>query len=213
MRRAPLKGKTSVTCIAAAFCAVACATESYHYVPADHRASTAREAIYNEPPDAPSGTVRVQFAGIGDYQARKNGPKTKALHLKLIASNNAQAGNWTLNGSDAFVSFPDGIRTSLLAATPSSLNVPPGGLLGMDLYFPLPEKTKSNSNSADEIAEFDFHWQAFVADRLISETTAFDRVRVPRYYASAAPYGDGWGYYPYGPSYEVGLGFGWGHPW
>jgi hypothetical protein len=202
-------GKTGVACLMLGLGAAGCASENYHYVPADHRASTSREAIYNEPPDSPTGTMRVQFAGIGDYQAQKDAPKIKALHLKLIASNHATSGNWNLNGSDAFVSFPDGSRTPLLAATPPTLEVAPGGLLGMDLYFALPDKMKS----ADEIPQFDFHWQAVAVNHQVSETTAFDRIRIPRYYATSAPYWDSWGYYPYGPSYEVGMGYGWGHPW
>lgn len=198
--------------IATTLCVLAasCASEDYRYVPATHRANLITGAIYDEPPDAPTGSVRVQFAGIGDVQMVKDGPKTKSLHLKLVASNHAASGFWNLNASDFFVSFPDGSITRLLVGTPSSIQVPPGGLLAMDIYFPLPEKMSSEK----EIAEFDFHWKGTAIDRPIGETTAFDRIQLPTYYATADPYWDGfYGYSPYGPTYSAGLGYGWGRAW
>ena len=179
-----------------------CATEDYRYVPADHRASSMKEAIYNEPKNDPSGSVRIEYVGV------EKSPDS--IHLKLVASNHSPSGVWRIDSSSFFVAFPDGVKSYVAKAEPTKLQIPSGALLGMDLYFPLPSDIKSES----QVPEFDFHWSAQAIGKNVQETTAFDRVRIPKRYASVDPYWDSfYNYSPYSYGPETALGYGWGHPW
>jgi hypothetical protein len=189
---------------------LACSTPQT-YVPAERRATSTKgnEAIYNEPPGNPTGTVRIQYEGIDDYEVQK-GKKVRALHLHMVASNHATQGTWNIHPNDSFVSFPNGTRAQPVAANPPTLELQPGELRPMELYFPLPAGLKSE----DDIREFDFHWQAKAVDQTVTETTPFDRVPVQQYIAYD-PYWDAGAFYPsypYYPGTRAGLGFGFGYP-
>jgi hypothetical protein len=175
----------------------ACSSDPYRYVPATHRATNPREAIYI----VPSGTMRVQWASIDDFKAAKDQPEVKVVHLRLIASNHSQNGDWTVDPSDFFVSFATGDQVRPVVTDPKTLTVRPGELSVMELFFPLPPSLKSS----DDIREFDFHWNAQTADQKVAETTPFDRIKIVQY--SDSPYY--WGG-PIYPSYSAGVGVAWG---
>jgi len=181
----------------------ACATQDYRYVPADHRSTTLREAIYSVPADNPSGTVRVQFIGIEDLKAQGDQPETSVVHLRLLASNHSKAGNWQISPLGAFVSYSNGTTASPVETRPENLVVQPGQLSGMDLYFQLPSGVKGPK----DIPAFDFHWNVMAGDQRVAQATPFDRIEVSTQYASYNPYWDG----PYYPGFSVGTGFGWNH--
>ena len=185
----------------------ACASDPYRYVPADHRSTTFKEAIYSIPADNPSGTVRVQFVGLEDLKPK--GPKgndeakVSVIHLKIIASNHSKVGNWQVNPQEAFLAFSNGATARPLETLPENLVVQPGQLSGMDFYFQLPPGLKGSK----DIPEFDFHWHVTAVDQNVAQTTPFDRIEIPNQYASYNSYWDG----PYYPGYTASMGFGWNH--
>ena len=187
--------KILLTAVSISTLSGACAYQQYRYVPTEHAATLSTdhtEAVYQEPAEKPSGSMRVQYAGIEDLVSGTDQSKVPALHLRLVASNSAESGNWNLSSRDTFVSFPDGVRAEAVISKPASLSVGPGELRGMDLYFTLPEKL----NSSGKLPEFDFHWQVQAINQNIAETTGFDRVKDPDVYAYREGYeikpGDGW---------------------
>lgn len=181
----------------------ACASDSYRYIPATHQSTTYKDAIYSIPSDNPSGTVRVQFVGIEDLQPKGGQQKVKAMHLKLLASNQSKVGNWQINPLGTFISFSNGTTAAPLETTPDNLIVQPGQLSGMDFYFALPP----GLDGAKDVPAFDFHWTVMAVDQNVAQTTPFDRIELSTQYAAYDPYWDG----PYYPGFSVGTGFGWNH--
>lgn len=183
--------KLTVSGVFLLFLTVACSTNPYRYVPATNQATDPKQAIY----PLSDGSVRVQYAGIQDYEVQKDQPKIKVLHLRLLTSNSSSEGVWKVDTSQFFVAFSNGQRAQVLAANPANLEVRPGELRGTDLLFALPEGLKS----AEDFGEFDFHWEVQGVHHNYAQTTAFDRVKIEQYVANS----------PYYPYYGGGMGVAW----
>jgi hypothetical protein len=182
-----------------------CASPDYRYVPADHRSTTLREAIYSIPAGNPSGTVRVQFVGIEEQKQQGDRPEISVVHLRLLASNHSKAGNWQISPLGAFVSYSNGTSAGPLSRTPENLVIQPGQLSGMDLYFQLPPGLQGPK----DIPAFDFHWNVMAVDQNVAQATPFDRIEISTQYAAYDPYWDGPNY----PGFTGGMGFGWNNQW
>ena len=178
-----------------------CSTEQYRYVPEDPKTpnNEARaEAVYLETATVPNGTVRVLSMGIAELKPNDGSKTFSALHLRMSISN--QSSNiWILNTNEELVSLPNQpsmpptfVNTNSPIA--SQLNVNPGELRTVDLYYRLPDE----KNSAKDVAEFDFNWRIQAGGTPIQETTQFARIRAYPLYAVATPYYGPYTYpYPY----------------
>lgn len=181
------------------FLLAGCATEEFRYVPTEHQAPIAQrkdEAVYSAPADSPTATIRIVSMGISDLKDPLDSTSAKTLHLRMSVSNKRDAGNWVFNSQDQSVSFPDQPLVPPMTVKSGTQETPqftikPEELRSIDLYFPLPKEVAS----AQDLPEFDFHWQLKSGTQIIHETTLFDRVRSPE---SPPPY-----------SYA----YGWGSPW
>jgi hypothetical protein len=192
--------------ISLAFATIAaCSSDPNRYVPAEHRATKPQEAIYKEPSDKPTGTIRIQAIGIEDVKhktAENKDSEIPALHLRMLVSNHAPTGNWVVDTQDISVSFVDGEQAKPIFSNPVKLIVRPGELLSTDVFVPLPKNVKSS----DDLPAFDLRWKAQAGNQVVAESTPFDRVKIETYYANNYPYWGG----PYGPYYGSSIGFGWG---
>lgn len=187
-----------------------CSSPEYRYLPEEHQASQfgpgKREAVYPEPANVPDGKVRITSMGIVDVKSKQDSKTFSALHLRMSITNQSTTEQWTLNTLDQFVSFPNDGQSKPIVMDPSQttvVDVGPGDLKTLDYYFPLPNEKMS----AENLAEFDFHWQLEAGSKPVQETTSFNRIQVQEHYASAyyGPYYDPWFYpYPY---------WGWGSGW
>ncbi len=177
------------------FLSAGCATEEFRYVPTEHQTPISQrkdEAVYAAPADAPTATIRIVSLGITDLKDPLDSASAKTLHLRMSVSNKKDAGNWTFSAQDQSVSFPDQPLVQPLTVKSGTQETPqftikPEELRSIDLYFPLPKEVAS----AQDLPEFDFHWQLKSGARTVRETTLFDRVRNPE--APAYPYAYGWG--------------------
>lgn len=187
-----------------------CSSPDYRYLPAEHQTSEygrgRLEATYSEPANAPGGKVRIVSLGVVDVKPKQESKTFSALHLQMSITNQSTVDQWTFNTQDQFVSFPNDGQAKPLMMDPSAshvLVVGPGELKTFDYYFPLP----SEKMSAENLPQFDFHWQLEAGANHVQETTSFDRIEIHNQYASAyyGPYYDPW-FYP-GPYW------GWGSGW
>ncbi len=196
---------------------VSCASQRYSFIPAEHQASASRirnEAIYSIPEKSPTGIVRILSLGVKEIESEKGGDKTPALLLRIALSNHGENTNEILDIRDQFVSFSNAGSSEVLFSNFDHqllprLEVKPGELRALDLYFKLPPFMKSES----DIPEFDFHWKIQIGHEKISKVTPFDRIPIPDYYYGPnyyPPY-----FYPYGWGWGYALGwspFGWSSP-
>lgn len=154
-------------------------------------------------------------SGIVRLKPDKGGDKIDALHVRMVVSNQSSDAPWTVEPQSQSVSFANvGGRTAPLfvqsdASSSSASVVNRGEIRTFDLYYRLPD----SKASAETIPEFDFHWQVKAGDRLVTESTSFDRVAVhydaaPVYpFYGSYPYAYPYGGYPFG--FGAGFGFGW----
>lgn len=184
-----------------------CATEQYQYVPAERPVNNDRrtnQAIYAEPANSPTGSVRVSSMGVVDIKPPDSPNTVPALHVKVAVSNEHEHGDWVFNAQDQFVALPNQTEVRPLMAKSDTSNsqtivVQPGQLRSIELFFPLQGLDKS----AKTLPEFDFHWQLRAGEQLVKQTTLFDRITIPDAPAVIYPYGP----YPY----AMGWGpVGWG---
>ena len=181
-----------------------CASEEFRYIPATHQAPDGRrihgEAIYLEPGGHPDGNVRVVSMGIVDVKNKTTSKSFPALHMRMSVSNNSKKDIWRIEAEDQRVSFPNKGQTSPVFVNSEVITVPrievkPGELRSLDLYYPLP----SAEQSEKDLPEFDFRWRLAAGDQLIEENTPFDRTPIPERpmivypYAPYPPYALGWG--------------------
>jgi hypothetical protein len=176
-----------------------CASEEYRYIPAERTDQSGRhlsEAVYAEPSGAAKGRVRVVSMGVVDVKPSSlaGAKEFPALHLRLAVTNLNDRAEWKVNPRDQFVAFPNqaqvrALPTNAVQGGNAVLNVRPGELRTVDLYFPLPV----SQESAKDIPEFDFHWQLQAGNQPVRETTLFDRVAAPPSPVVVYPYDP----YPY----------------
>jgi hypothetical protein len=180
------------------FLLMACASNQYKYVPAEHQKEGKRsaEAVYSEPSNESTGKVRVEAKGITELEQQGNHEKIPALHVRMAISNNKEKQNWYIYPKDQFISFPNqGPSYPILIRAggkeTSQVEIKPTELKTIELYFPLPGRAESES----EIPEFDFHWRLKAGQSEVKEVTLFDRITLPIRVASNYPYGYD---YPFG---------------
>ena len=193
-----------------------CATARFTYLPAGVAGKYANEgqrgrAYYAVPPEAPEGSVRTMYVGIVKLKADGGGPEIPAIAVRMIISNQNGSMPWSVKTRDQTISIPDvdGPLAPTFVESNSEisdlLKVKPGEIRMLNLYYQLPP----SASSADEISDFDFHWQVQTTKQLVKETTSFDRIPLPSYYSYYSyPYYS-WSY-PFWPAYPFGYGFGFG---
>lgn len=208
MTRAPVLLRLALVGII--FTTMGCASVEYKFVPIEDQENATRNRgviIYAEPPDSPTGRVRVMSLGVTDIES-KSGEKVNALHIRMVISNRKTT-PWILNTKEVEVAFPNQppIQPTWVNSDDThlpSLEVLEGQMRAVDFYFQLPRSMQS----AEDIPEFDFHWKIQAGSEKVAESTPFDRVKILPSVATMYPYG---GYF-YG-GYPYGLGLGWGQTW
>jgi hypothetical protein len=189
-----------------------CSSAEYLYQPEEHQSSQfgtgKNEAVYSEPTNQPKGKVRVASMGLVDIKSKQDSKKFSALRLRISITNQSTSESWTFNTRDQSVSFPNDGQAKPLMMDPSEssvVTVGPGELKTLDYYFPLPNEKMS----ADNLPQFDFHWQLEAGANHVQETTSFNRIEIQERYASAY-YGPTYPYY-YDPWFYPGPY--WGPGW
>jgi hypothetical protein len=153
-------------------------------------------AIYQVPPERPSGDVRLASFGVSKIHRASGDLKT--MHVRMVVANNS-ARSWSLDTREQLAELKSGEKFAPAYANADrsglpKLEIPAGEKATIDLYYPLPE----GMTSAGKIPEFDVAWRIDTHERLVAERTPFERLRVETYYA-----GPGWGF-GYGPYTWVG---------
>jgi hypothetical protein len=177
-----------------------CSSPDFRYLPAQNQTpdfARRADAIYLEPPINPTGMVRILSMGVDELKAKNDSKTLSALHLRMLISNNTDTVLWTVNTQELEVSFPNHgsarpIYVNTDATAAPNVEIKPRELKSVDLYFPLPE----GADSAKDLPNFDFFWQARSGDTVVRETTPFDRVQIvgrPAPYGPYAPYSVWWG--------------------
>ena len=191
---------------AVALCAC---SEEYVYRPAVNPSATVAghvAAYYEIPPEAPRGSVRLAALGFSDLEPR-GGAAVRAVHLRMVVANNSPTGPWTIDTREQRIDLP-GHGTSRPAyvgtrgIAPPVVTIAPGQKQIIDLFYPLPV----DLGGASQLPEFDVLWSVDTPERVVTERTPFDCLRVePAYAYDWGPYW-GWGWYdplyPYGGFYN-----------
>jgi hypothetical protein len=160
----------------------ACASQQRFYYQPEEQASARiagrPAARYTIPPEQPRGDVRVATFGVTEIELGRGEP-IPALHVRLIASNDAGERTWTLDTRD--------IRVQLAGRPPRGaafvnadvvglpvLEIPPGQSRTVDVYMPLPDDLEG----AGDIPQFDVLWSVRTDERRVVERTPFERIRI-----------------------------------
>jgi len=187
-----------------------CASTQYVYSPEEN--ATARvqghpAALYQIPPEAPEGTVRVATLGIAKLAlARPEGyVHVRALHVRMVVDDNGDE-PWTFDTREQIAVLP-GRGQSRAAWVSSSIGqpplvqIPPGASATLDLYYPLPRAMQD----ASEIPGVQVVWRVQTPQRVVAERTSFERLKVEPAPTPAYAWGTGWwgpGWYdPFWPDY------------
>lgn len=176
----------------------------YAYAPTTNATTTIHgrpAAEYAIPTAAPEGDVRLASYGITTIKPEDNTDALRALHLRIILTNNGSA-PWTFDTRDQKVVLDGhGTMTPAFASAnagsaPPAVSVEPGAKRTVDLFFLLPPGLQQ----ADEIPAFDALWNVGTDRGLVAERTPFERLVVePDYDGSWAGEYYGPGYYWSGP--------------
>lgn len=177
----------------------------YYYEPAEQ--ATARvagypAARYAEPPERPTGDVRVATFGIVDVDVGAE-DRVPSLHVRLVVSKEGGTAPWTLDTREIRVHLANRAPitpsfTSSSADGLPSIQVAPGQKLTVDAFFPLP----ADLRRARDLPHFDVSWVIETEARRIAERTPFERIRIepypePGFYYGRYGYGYGPGFAPY----------------
>lgn len=139
-------------------------------------ASLKNKVTYKIPEIAPLGRLRIQNFGLTTFQAPGSMQKIKTIHMLLAVTNLAKDGCIEIGSKALSISFSNGSNAQAVFANPDAIRVQPGGgHMGMDLYFPVPKELLS----AQQVQDFDLHWQVTVVDQNYAQTTAFSFARPP----------------------------------
>lgn len=176
----------------------------YVYYPAEQ--PTARidghpAARYAIPPESPRGDVRIASLGFTEVSPDDD-PYVAALHVRMLVSNDAGAGPWSVDTREFRVELRGGpalgqpyVNTD--ASTLPAVAIQPGQQRKMDLYFPLPR----GMDDPDDVPAFDVTWKVRTDTREVVERTPFERIELE----SEAPrsvwvthFGPTWYYDPWG---------------
>jgi hypothetical protein len=175
---------------------MAACTPNYVYRPAANATATIKghpAADYPIPPTAPQGDVRLASFGVTEIRPSRHASENeKAVHLRMIVSDNSQA-PWTLDTRQEVIALPDGQQLAPAYVTthegPAGLplvTVAPGSKRTIDLFYPLPP----NMGSASKVPEFDAVWHVETPQQDVTERTPFDRLQIEP--ATAYGYGPEW---------------------
>lgn len=182
----------------------ACADERYIYQPTTltNAVVNGRAAsLYEIPPEAPRGDVRVATFGMADISPEGSSAELQALHVRMVVANN-DASVWTVDTREQRVELArDGVSAPAFAKSSSGaapiVAIAPGRKESVDLFFPLPPHLQE----ASELPSFDVIWAVHTPARVVAERTPFERVAVEPPATSYA-----YGYYGWGGPY-------WYNPW
>ena len=179
--------------------------QGYVYTPTTPNATSAGlPASRTEiPQEHPQGAVEV--ASFGITKLRTDEGALRALHVRMIVSNDGDDVAWQLDTSQQLVELP-GEGESRAMFVNSNAQGLPIITIGrrqrqiLDLYFPLPESASRTSR----LPQFDLHWQVTTPTRVVASSTTFDRVTEAAVdeYAAGGYWWSGWGpYWWYDPFY------------
>ncbi|MGZ3711048.1 MAG: hypothetical protein ACXVBE_04795 [Bdellovibrionota bacterium] len=188
----------------------ACSSQQYQYV-ADlassgqaepSRAEGHSEVSYSIPSGSQSGKVQVLSMGVVEVEPKHDAKRVHSIHLRLTVSNHSPQ-KWLVDSEEQKVSYPTGGRVPPSFVNSDSalpkLEIPPGELRLVDLYFALP----TGMSTARDLTSFNFHWQVqdTNGNAVAEQTTLFNRRPIPELPVIVAPYSP----YLYSP--------GWGPVW
>jgi hypothetical protein len=154
-------------------------------------------ALYQIPPEAPRGDVRIAALGIATLQPQGGGTRVRAMHLRMIVDDNDDAA-WTADTREQ-IGVLDGAGQSrpAFAATsrgqPPAIEIPAGGSVTIDLFYPVPAAMQS----ASQVPHFHVVWHVHTPARVVAERTSFERLRIetaapPSYVYAMTWWGPGW---------------------
>ncbi len=193
---AAVVGAASLACLAG------CGSAGrYVYSPEDNataRVSGRPAALYDVPPQAPHGQVRVATLGIATLEPRgEDGHRVRTMHVRMIVDNDGDVAPWQVDTREQLGTLPryGQSRAAFVASSegrPPLVTVAPGASATLDLYYPLP----ADMQHAAEIPEFQVLWRVQTPEGAVAERTRFERLRLeppPAYYAYGPGWGPGWG--------------------
>jgi uncharacterized membrane protein YgcG len=165
-------------------------------------------SYYEIPPEAPRGSVQLATFGFADLHPTAGGKDIRAIHMRMVVSNNADTA-WKIDTREQLLVLPGqgqsrpAFASSDVGAGPI-LEVAPSGKVTVDLFYPLPE----HMQDASDVPEFDTLWKVDTSTRVVAERTPFERLEVTPHYGYDYDdyYWGPWGYY-YDPYYPYGGGF------
>jgi hypothetical protein len=193
---------------------LACSEDKYVYRPAEQATATVGglpAGRYAIPPERPLGTVLVASSGIVEL-GFPNKVKAKVLAIRMVVANNGDD-TWVVDTREqrVIVIGAGESRPAYVNADehgPPVLHIPRGQKRSIDLYYPLP----ANVQDPAHLPEFDLAWEVRTGERLVTERTPFDRLRIE---PAPPPYDYAWGAPPYwwydplwlGPTYVIAPSF------
>lgn len=197
----------------------ACASSGI-YVPTEQVSAEVQgspAARYEVPPEAPRGDISVTSRGIVKISPQQGGDTVRMLNVVVSLSNDQDAGPWTFDVRQQRLSMWGARLAPALTSSPEQVvQVPPGQVRVVDLYFQAPAGTKPRN-----IGDFDLLWRVDTPKRTVAQRTPFERLKVEEMdpYALAPYWGYGWGWNygagPYGyynslyyPASYYGAGYG-----
>jgi hypothetical protein len=169
-------------------------------------------SYYGIPQEAPHGNVRIAMMGFADIKPMNaSQPEAHTLQVRMIVANNSQR-PWSLDTQAQLAALPNGnpvapAYVTVNGATPPAITIAPGRDVTLDLFYPLPERTRKES----QVPSFDFVWTVDTDARRVVERTPFERTEIvvaeesyPGSYVMGEPFYDT--YYTYGGAVVMGPG-------
>jgi len=185
-------------------------TQSYVYAPDTTNAVAAglpaeRIAI---PQEQPQGAVEVTSYGVTQLSPAHG--QVRALHVRMVVTNDGDDAAWTLDTRQQLVSIAGEGQSRAVYVNSDVQSLPIVSIARhqrrvLDLYFPLPNTIRD----AAQLPRFELHWQVTTPARTVASRAEFDRVKQENEaygYAAAewpywAGYGPYWWYDPFFPRF------------
>jgi hypothetical protein len=168
-------------CLATAAGLAGCVETPYTYRPTELATATEEGQVaarYSIPPESPRGDVRVASRGINELK-RERQPELRAVHVRLVISNDGDTIPWSVDTSELTVEIPGYPPLSPTVVegeqgpTPQIV-IPPRRERTIDLYYGLPADLDE-----DDVAAFSLLWRVHAGQRVIAERTPFERAEIP----------------------------------
>jgi len=164
----------------------------YVYAPVSTTTSAdlvgATAAVYEMPPDAPRGHVRV--ATLGVTSLKPGGLEVsplRAIHIAIGVSNESDE-RWSVAPSEGYLALETGRQpeeiqsTTTEVARPTAIDIPPRSTRLVHLYFPLPFELQR----VERLPSFEVVWTVHAGSHTITRRTAFQRFLAEQPLESAA---------------------------